>query len=129
MNVTAVTGMAGGVEPKAMPGVRSGHTPDPLEIKPQKVISGTEGANPESEVSEKEADRRMQKAVEQANEKVKHAGNRMLEFSYNETTKRISIKVYDALTKEIIREIPPEKTLEMLERVYDLAGIMVDEKR
>lgn len=81
------------------------------------------------EVSEAEADRRMKSVIDQANSKVKHSGTRQLAFSYNENTKRISIKVYDALTKEIIREIPPEKTLEMLERVYDIAGIMVDEKR
>lgn len=81
------------------------------------------------EVTEAEADRRMKSVIDQANEKVRHTGNRKLAFSYNENTKRISIKVYDAITKEIIREIPPEKTLEMLERVYDLAGIMVDEKR
>lgn len=81
------------------------------------------------EVSEAEADRRMKSVIDQANEKVKHTGTRQLAFSYNENTKRISIKVYDSVTKEIIREIPPEKTLEMLERVYDLAGIMVDEKR
>lgn len=81
------------------------------------------------EVTEAEADRRMKSVIDQANEKVRHTGNRQLAFSYNENTKRISIKVYDAVTKEIIREIPPEKTLEMLERVYDLAGIMVDEKR
>lgn len=81
------------------------------------------------EVTEVEADRRMKSVIDQANERVKHTGNRQLAFSYNENTKRISIKVYDSLTKEIIKEIPPEKTIEMLERIYDLAGIMVDEKR
>lgn len=93
-------------------------------------IGQDRAGNPlKEEVSEAEADRRMKSVIDQANNKVKHSGNRQLAFSYNENTKRISIKVYDAVTKEIIREIPPEKTLEMLERVYDLAGIMVDEKR
>lgn len=100
-----------------------------LNIEGSSVNQQKAGNQTREEVSEVEADRRMKSVIDQANEKVKHTGNRQLAFSYNENTKRISIKVYDAITKEIIREIPPEKTLEMLERVYDLAGIMVDEKR
>lgn len=81
-----------------------------------------------SEITEEDT-RVIKNAIDMANEKVKNIGMRQLAFSYSESTKRISIKVYDALTKEVIREIPPEKTIEMLERIYDLAGILVDEKR
>lgn len=51
------------------------------------------------------------------------------EYSYDEDTKRVSIKVYDKDSDELIREVPPEKSLEMLQRILELAGIMVDEKR
>lgn len=51
------------------------------------------------------------------------------EYSYDEPTKRVSIKVYDKETDELIREVPPEKSLEMLQRMWELAGIIVDEKR
>lgn len=51
------------------------------------------------------------------------------EYSYDEDTKRVSIKVYDKNSDELIREVPPEKSLEMLQRIWELAGIMVDEKR
>ena len=51
------------------------------------------------------------------------------EFSYHEETKRVSIKVIDEDTKEVIREIPPEETLDMVQRVWELAGILVDERR
>ena len=51
------------------------------------------------------------------------------EYSYDEPTKRVSIKVYDKETDELIREVPPEKSLEMLQKMWELAGIMVDEKR
>ena len=82
------------------------------------------------EISEDEARRRIQSAVDQANEKVKQQdGYRRLAFSYNKETKKISIKVYDEITKEIIREIPPEKTSVILDKIHDLAGIVVDEKR
>ncbi len=51
------------------------------------------------------------------------------QFSYHEETKRISIKVLDQETGEVIREIPPEKTLDMIAKTLELAGILVDEKR
>lgn len=88
---------------------------------------GMEGGE---EISEAEAERRIKSVIDQANEKVKQQnGYRRLAFSYNKETKKISIKVYDELTKEIIREIPPEKTSVVLDKIHDLAGIIVDEKR
>lgn len=39
------------------------------------------------------------------------------------------VKVVDTQTNEIIREIPPEKTLDMFVKMLELAGIFVDEKR
>jgi flagellar protein FlaG len=35
----------------------------------------------------------------------------------------------DKERKEVIKEIPPEETLEMVEKMWELAGILVDEKR
>ncbi len=51
------------------------------------------------------------------------------EFGYNEPTNRITVKIKDKETNEVIREIPSEKALEMLAKVWELAGILVDEKR
>lgn len=50
-------------------------------------------------------------------------------YNYDEETKRINIKVYDKETDELIREVPPEKSLEVLKKVWEIAGIIVDEKR
>ena len=50
-------------------------------------------------------------------------------FKYHEETNRISITVKDKDTDEIIREIPPEKALDMIAKAWELAGLMVDEKR
>jgi len=51
------------------------------------------------------------------------------EFAYNEPTNRISVKIRDKDTGEVIREIPSEKALKMLETSWELAGILVDDKR
>lgn len=50
-------------------------------------------------------------------------------YAYDEDTKRITIKVYDDETEELIREVPPEKSLEVLKKVWEIAGIIIDEKR
>lgn len=55
--------------------------------------------------------------------------NTIAEFGYNEPTKRITIKIKDKETDEVIKEIPSEKALKMLAKAWELAGIMVDEKR
>lgn len=55
--------------------------------------------------------------------------NTIAEFGYNEPTNRITIKIKDKETEEVIKEIPSEKALEMLAKVWEIAGILVDEKR
>ena len=50
-------------------------------------------------------------------------------FGMNEATNRVTIKIVDKDTEEVIKEFPAEKTLDMIARVWEMAGIMVDEKR
>lgn len=70
------------------------------------------------------------RSVEEA---IKRANNKMIkthcEFSYNEDVNRVSITVYDNETDKVIREIPPEESLKMLQKLWEIAGLMVDEKR
>ena len=50
-------------------------------------------------------------------------------FGVNEATNRVTIKIVDKDTDEIIKEFPAEKTIDMIARVWEMAGLMVDEKR
>ena len=50
-------------------------------------------------------------------------------FGSHVATNRVTIKVIDKSTKEVLREFPPEQTLDMIAKVWELAGIMVDERR
>ena len=67
-------------------------------------------------------------AVDKVNEKIVPSKTRC-EFAYHEDTNRISIKVIDQATEETIKEIPAEETLDMLSRIWELAGLLVDERR
>ncbi|MBO4953359.1 MAG: flagellar protein FlaG [Lachnospiraceae bacterium] len=71
-------------------------------------------------------------AVDDLNKTVKQASplhHTKLSFKYHEDTNRISITVTDSDTDEVIREIPPEKTLDMLAKAWEMAGLLVDERR
>ena len=68
----------------------------------------------------------IKKAVEQLN---KSMANSSAVFGIHEETNRVTIKIVDKDTKEVIKELPAEKTLDMISKVWELAGIMVDEKR
>src|SRR5690554_4867324 len=53
--------------------------------------------------------------------------NRKIEYFIHEKTGDIMIKVYDAETNEIVREIPPEKIKDIIANILERAGLLVDE--
>lgn len=68
--------------------------------------------------------------IRQSVEKInKQMSNGEAIFGIHEATNRVMIKIVDKDTKEVIKEFPPEKTLDMIAKVWEMAGIMVDEKR
>ncbi len=67
-------------------------------------------------------------SIEKANKKFEGKDNE-LSFSVHEKTKQILVKIVDKQTKEVIKEIPPEKILDMIASMCEAAGIFVDEKR
>lgn len=68
------------------------------------------------------------KAIENAN-KVTLTHNTRAEFSVHEVTKDIMVKIVDSDTGEVLREFPPKKFLDLIAKLWDLAGIVVDERR
>lgn len=51
-----------------------------------------------------------------------------VEMKVHEATKAVTIKVTNKETGEIIREIPPEKTLDLVAKMMEFAGILIDER-
>lgn len=66
-------------------------------------------------------------AIEKANQSF-NAKYTRFEFSIHEATKQIMVKIFDRDSDELIREIPPETMLDMVAKIWELAGILVDEK-
>ncbi|WP_069650353.1 flagellar protein FlaG [Caloranaerobacter ferrireducens] len=86
----------------------------PLSQKPQYELSIGEKA--------------LIKAIEDANKKLVGA-QKEVRFSIHEATKQIMIKIVNIETNEVIREIPPEKILDVVAKIIELSGIFVDERR
>ncbi|WP_261381410.1 flagellar protein FlaG [Paenibacillus cremeus] len=68
------------------------------------------------------------KAIERAI-KAMEGTSTTLEFSIHEKTKHIMVKVLNKENGEVIREIPNEKTLDFLAKLWETAGIIIDKRR
>lgn len=78
------------------------------------------------EQQQKTTSENIKKAVENLN---KNLYNTEAVFGIHEKTNRVTIKIVDKETKELIKEFPPEKTLDMIAKVWEIAGLLVDERR
>lgn len=64
--------------------------------------------------------------ISKANENIKFTATK---FIYYEDINRIAIKVVNRETDEVIREIPREETIELLQKIMESAGLLFDVKR
>jgi flagellar protein FlaG len=98
---------------------------------------GQQAAQVDSTVYEGQTDNRTEEEKTAAdNDKIKKALENMtaqlpnseVKFGIHEKTNRVTIKLVDKETKEVIKEFPPEKTLDMIAKCMEIAGVLVDEK-
>lgn len=88
--------------------------------------AGTEGDKNRSEEMATMNNAQLKSAVGDLNKQLK---NSEAIFGIHDKTNRVTIKIVDKTTKEVIKEFPPEQTLDMIAKVWEIAGILVDEKR
>ena len=100
---------------------------DPMLTVVQDSQQKNAGKQMEQQAKEQQpSNEQIKKAVEQMN---KSMFNSEAVFGIHEGTNRVTIKIVDKDTKEVIKELPPEKTLDMIAKVWEMAGILVDERR
>nr|WP_229729972.1 flagellar protein FlaG [Paenibacillus silvae] len=71
-----------------------------------------------------------EKAIEELNKAIQaiQGPQRFLEFSVHKDTHAIMIKVLNKETGELIREVPPEKILDVAAKMMEFVGLLVDQK-
>ena len=68
----------------------------------------------------------LEKALEEVNQRMQGAG-RNLAFSLDEKANRLVIKVTNAKTGEVVRQIPDETILRIAHSLEELKGVLYDE--
>ena len=111
------------VQPESDNSIHAVSTEGKAEYKEKKNPMMSENAT----FAEKQAtdNEKIKKAIEKMNAQLP---NSEAKFGIHEATNRVMIKLVDKDTQEVIKEIPPEKTLDMIAKCMEMAGVLVDEK-
>ena len=102
------------------------NAPDPNTLVVKDAKEKEDGDNSQKQERQPSNDQ-IRQAVEKFNKSM--ISNSEAVFGIHEDTNRVTIKIVDKNSKEVIKELPAEKTLDMIARVWEMAGILVDEKR
>lgn len=99
-----------------------------VEIKKAEETAGQNQDGGNGEQSKQQLDENdIRQKLKEINKKIN--SNTIAEFGMHEGTNRITIKLKNKDTDEVIKEFPAEKTLDLIQKAWELAGILVDEKR
>lgn len=92
---------------------------DNIEVKKMDRVDKIANEDKENEI--------VDNSIQQANKSLKQV-HRVIERNVHETTKAIMYVIKDTDTDEIIAEFPPKKIQDMIAKMWELAGLFVDEK-
>lgn len=121
-NVGAVLPVKAPVEnvPQVVQAAQAAPQPQPVRLE---LPSGDKTKEQEETITPE----MMDKAVQQANKTLANFGT-AIERTVHEKTHAIIYVLKDAVTNEVIREFPPKKIQDMIAKMWELAGLFVDEK-
>lgn len=89
------------------------------EIAPVNNIAENNQKNAPSENTIKQA-------VSDINKKINP--NTVAKYGFHDETNRVTIKIIDKNSDKVIKEFPAEETLDMIAKVWELAGVFLDER-
>ncbi len=107
-----------------MQGSSSRQLPD---VQAQEVAQAAQ-ANAQKNAEQTELSvEKLQAAVEKMNELMQN-GQRSLNFSVDDSTDQVVVKVLDTSTDEVVRQIPSEETLKFAEYLEGMVGLIFDQQ-
>lgn len=110
--------------------VESAAKTEQVSAEPEKAAAVDEenGVTDETNLDDRQLEDILAKRVKEANQKLTLSTNE-LHYSYHKATRTVAVKVVNSNTQEVVREIPPQKALDAIAKIWELAGILVDEKK
>lgn len=130
MNITEMTPVA--MSATASPAARAAvETPD--RPHPQAAEAGAERARNRQESepgarATKAAQDELAAAVDQMNS-MAQAFHRSVRFNLSHESGKVQVNVVDTDNDKVIREIPSKEMLNLVKRIHDFMGVILDEKR
>lgn len=105
------------------------HQSEDRQIKAETTGSTYQGTQNTQGQKSNDADQKViDDAVQKAN-KLMVNNNTHLQFSVHKVTHDIMVKIVNDNTGEVIKEIPSEKILDMIAKMWQISGLFVNEKR
>ena len=131
MGATAPITTATAVKPVTAP-----ETENTVKVETMEGDSQNTGSEKSATYDERKDMRTPEEKAASDKEKIKKAIEKMnaqlpeseVKFGIHEKTERVTIKLVNKSTKEVIKEFPAEKTLDMIAKCMEIAGVLVDEK-
>ncbi len=116
-----------GVESQSNTSQEAAQVDTTVNVVAEGQSKGNAGGNSSEQQKQQPTNEQIKRAVEQMNKNMMAHSEAV--FGMHEGTNRVTIKIVDKDTKEVLKEFPPEKTLDMIAKVWEMAGILVDERR
>lgn len=91
---------------------------------PLQTVDAVQKTNQSENVNDTE---KLAKAVDDINKTIRNFSQN-LEFSLDEQSKRVVVKIVDQQTKEVLRQIPTEETLEIAKSLDKLKGLLIHQQ-
>lgn len=73
------------------------------------------------------SDVELEESVEELNDTIE-ALHKDLKFEIHESSERMMVEVINMDNNEVIKEIPPREVLDMIGRIKEMVGLLIDEK-
>jgi flagellar protein FlaG len=113
------------VAPEVPQRSQSANVPDPNPAPAPKGNPPAQGQTAGTQISQ----RQVEESVKRVTESLKSVTSNNLEFSIDDSTGKTVVKVVDASTKELIRQIPSEEMLAIAQAIDgEIKGLLVRNK-
>ena len=111
-----------------IPGILKTNPVQDVLLKEARVLPERQRRQPVPQEEKRKISRQEIENQARALEKTFLAFNRRVKLSVNETINQVIIKVVDADTDKVIKEIPAEEIQHLIARIKETIGLLVDEK-
>jgi flagellar protein FlaG len=111
-----------------IPGILKSNPAQDVLLKEARVLPERQPRQVELPAEPKKVSRQDIENQAKALEKTFLAFNRRVVLSVNDTINQVIIKVVDAETDKVIKEIPAEEIQRLIARIKETIGLLVDEK-